>query len=161
MNQLHEHGTLTPLAEANGNRMHEPHLEADASTLRATEHEALQASIEALNKKLVASTLARVQKEGAIRKSLEQYQQQLAASNQAREELSITVTTALKKLVLATSAQADRMDSVETRLTGLAKHQCGCASQSAPGWSAYLERHGVSLVALAVAVFTLGLHLLG
>ena len=85
MNQLHEHGTLTPLAEANGNTMHEPHHEADASAQQAPGHDALQASIEALNKKLVATTLARVQKEGAIRKHLEQCQQQLAASNQARE----------------------------------------------------------------------------
>ncbi|MFG0532859.1 MULTISPECIES: hypothetical protein [Pseudomonas] len=161
MNQLHEHGTLTPLAEANGNTMHESHLEADASAQQATEHEALQASIEALNKKLVATTLARVQKEGAIRKHLEQCQQQLAASNQAREGLSITVTTALKKLALAASTQADRVDSVEARLTGLAERQCKCVAQSAAGWPAYLERHGVSLVALAVAVFTLGLHLLG
>jgi len=50
---------------------------------------------------------------------------------------------------------------VETRLTGLAERQCQCVAQSAAGWPAYLERHGVSLVALAVAVFTLGLHLLG
>lgn len=161
MNQLHEHGTLTPLAEANGKTMHESHLEADASTPQAIEHEALLASIEMLNKKLVATTLARVQKEGAIRKHLEQCQQQLAASNQAREGLSITVTTALKKLALAASTQADRLDSVEARLTRLAEHQCECMSQSAASWPAYLERHAVSLVALAVAAFTLGLHLLG
>ncbi|MFV3288993.1 hypothetical protein ACNFBR_09665 [Pseudomonas sp. NY11955] len=160
MNQPHQHSTLTPPGK-DTDRVIENTLQADASTQQATEHDALQASIDALNKKLVASTLARVQKEGAIRKSLEQHQQQLAASNLAREGLSSTVTTALKKLALATSAQADRVDSVESRLASLAERPCECGAQSATGWPAYLERHAVSLVALAVAVFTLGLHVLG
>ena len=161
MNQPHEHSTLTPSSEADVDRVIENTIEADALTRQATEQGALLASIEVLNKKLVASTLARVQKERAIRKSLEQHQQQLAASNLAREGLSTTMTTALKKLALATSAQADRVDSVESRLASLAERQCECEQQPAPGWPAYLERHTVSMLALAVAVFTLGLHLLG
>lgn len=125
----------------------------------------LQASGEAQNRKLVASTLARVQKEGAIRKSLEQYQEQLAASNLARDALSTTVTTALKRLALATSTQAQRVDSVEARLASLAERQRECELQlqqlAGPGWAAYLERNAVPLVALAVAVFALGLNLFG
>ncbi|MNT65821.1 hypothetical protein D3C72_2038320 [compost metagenome] len=75
--------------------------------------------------------------------------------------LSLSRRLLRQRLALAASTQADRVDSVETRLTGLAERQCQCVAQSAAGWPAYLERHGVSLVALAVAVFTLGLHLLG
>lgn len=140
-----------------------------------TELTALQASIEAQNQKLVASTLARVQKEGAIRKGLEQHQQkliaqqgqaevlkqQLAASSLARESLSTTVTTALKKLALATSTQAQRVDSVEERLASLVERQREGEAQPQLGWATYLERNAVSLAALAVAVFSLGLNLLG
>jgi len=131
----------------------------------AIELAALQASGEVQNRKLVASTLARVQKEGAIRKSLEQHQEQLAASNLAREALSTTVTTALKRLALATSTQAQRVDSIEARLASLAERQRECELQwqqlAGTGWAAYLERNAVPLVALAVAVFALGLNLFG
>ncbi|GLO13469.1 hypothetical protein PPUJ20028_20500 [Pseudomonas putida] len=161
MSQPHEHSTLTPLAKPIVDEVIENTLQADASPQPATEQGTLHASIEVLNQKLVASTLARVQKEGAIRKRLEQHQQQLADSNLAREGLSATVTTALKKLAQATNTQADRVDSVEARLVSLAERQCECDGQRAHGWPAYLERHAVSLLALAVAVFTLGLHLLG
>ena len=123
---------------------------------------ALQASAEVQNRKLVASTLARVQKEGAIRKSLEQYQEQLAV---ARDALSTTVTTALKRLALATSTQAQRVDSVETHLASLVERQRECELQlqqvCGTGWAVYLERNAVPLVALAVAVFALGLNLFG
>jgi len=126
---------------------------------------ALQASAEVQNRKLVASTLARVQKEGAIRKTLEQHQEQLAVSNLAREALSTTVTTALKRLALATSTQAQRVDSVEARLASLAERQRECELQlqqaCGTGWAVYLERNAVPLVALAVAVFALGLNLFG
>jgi hypothetical protein len=97
MNQLHEHGTLTHLPEANGNTMHEPHHEADASAQQAG-HDALQASIEALNKSSWQLPWPVCRRKGAIRKHLEQCQQQLAASNPGSGGLSITVTTALKKL---------------------------------------------------------------
>nr|WP_240495553.1 hypothetical protein [Pseudomonas putida] len=123
---------------------------------------ALQASAEVQSRKLVASTLARVQKEGAIRKSLEQYQEQLAV---ARDALSTTVTTALKRLALATSTQAQRVDSVETHLASLVERQRECELQlqqvCGTGWAVYLERNAVPLVALAVAVFALGLNLFG
>ncbi|BBU45619.1 hypothetical protein I5Q41_09340 [Pseudomonas monteilii] len=161
MNQPHEHSTLTPLAKPTVDKVIESTAQADTSPQQAAEQGTLQASIDALNQKLVASTLARVQKEGVIRKRLEQHQQQLAEGNLAREGLSNTVTTALKKLAQATHTQADRVDSVEARLASLAERQCECESQRANGWPAYLERHAVSLVALAVAVFTLGLHVLG
>ena len=103
---------------------------------------ALQASAEVQSRKLVASTLARVQKEGAIRKSLEQYQEQLAASNLARDALSTTVTTALKRLALATSTQAQRVDSVETHLASLVERNASCKCSRCAGragrciWSA-------------------------
>ena len=162
MNQANEHRNCSQALE---------HL-ASVQGQQEAELTALQASIEAQNQKLVASTLARVQKEGVIRKSLEQHQQKLnthvgqleelkqhlVASNLARESLSATVTTALKKLALATSTQAQRADSVEARL---AEYQRECEKQLQPGWATYLERNAVSLVALAVAVFTLGLNLLG
>ncbi|CAI3806081.1 hypothetical protein GLGCALEP_04084 [Pseudomonas sp. MM221] len=129
----------------------------------AIEMAALQTGAEVQNRKLVASTLARVQKEGVIRKSLEQYQEQLAASNLAREALSTTVTTALKRLALATSSQAQRVDSVEAHLASLAERQRECELQlqqvCGTGWAVYLERNAVPLVALAVAVFALGLNL--
>ncbi|MBK4993401.1 hypothetical protein IAE39_001575 [Pseudomonas sp. S37] len=122
MNQPHEHSSLTarvkpPLV---GGRAEEA-IQADDSPLQASQQEALQARIEVLNQKLVASTLARVQKEGALRKSLEQLQQRLAALTARQGESQL---------------------------------------QPEPGWAAYLERNAVSLLALAVAVFTLGLHLL-
>ncbi|MEX5502491.1 hypothetical protein Q1J61_01745 [Pseudomonas putida] len=144
-----------------------------------TELTALQAGIDAQNQKLVTSTLARVQKEGVIRKTLEQHQQRLIAqqgqldelnkhlvgSNLARESLSTTMTTALKKLALATSTQAQRVDSVEARLASLAERQRECELQlqqlAGTGWAVYLERNAVPLVALAVAVFALGLNLFG
>ncbi len=122
MNQPHEHSSLAELAKLQVDEVIESASKADDSSLQASQPEALQARIEVLNQKLVASTLARVQKEGALRKSLEQLQQ---------------------------------------RLAGLAERPCECQLQAEPGWAAYLERNAVSLLALAVAVFTLGLHLLG
>jgi len=155
------------LALADGHALCRQEVERLASVQGQHEIEmaALQASAEVQNRKLVASTLARVQKEGAIRKSLEQYQEQLAASNLAREALSTTVTTALKRLALATSTQAQRVDSVETHLASLVERQRECELQlqqvCGTGWAVYLERNAVPLVALAVAVFALGLNLFG
>nr|WP_241496077.1 hypothetical protein [Pseudomonas putida] len=155
------------LALADGHALCRQEVERLASVQgqHAIEMAALQASAEVQNRKLVASTLARVQKEGAIRKSLEQYQEQLAASNLAREALSTTVTTALKRLALATSTQAQRVDSVETRLASQAERQRECELQlqqlTGTDWAAYLGRNAVPLAALAVAVFALGLNLFG
>ncbi|MFJ2524139.1 hypothetical protein ACIOWB_13420 [Pseudomonas capeferrum] len=144
-----------------------------------TELTALDAKIDAQHQKLVTSTLARVQKEAVIRKNLEHHQHKIAAqegqleelkknlnaSNLARESLSTTVTTALKKLALATSTQAQRVDRMEAQLATLLDNQRQCQAQlaqlAAPGWVAYLGRNAVSLVALAAAVFALGLNLRG
>lgn len=70
MNQPHEHSTLTPLAKPTVDKVIESTAQADTSPQQAAEQGTLQASIDALNQKLVASTLARVQKEGVIRKRL-------------------------------------------------------------------------------------------
>ncbi len=104
-------------------------------------------------------------RKGQSARAFEQYQEQLAASNLAREALSTTVTTALKRLALATSTQAQRVDSVETHLASLVERQRECELQlqqvCGTGWAVYLERNAVPLVALAVAVFALGLNLFG
>ena len=121
MNQPHEHSSLTALVKPLVGGPAEDAIQAGEPPLQASQQEALQARIEVLNQKLVASTLARVQKEGALRKSLEQLQQRLAELTARQGEGQL---------------------------------------QPESGWAAYLERNAVSLLALAVAVFTLGLHLL-